>query len=54
MAAPAEPARLFTVGHLNHPIDRLLLALLRAHRVTAVADVRSSALSRHRYATGGC
>ncbi len=38
-------ARLFTVGHSNHEPETFL-ALLRAHGVTAVADVRSSPYSR--------
>jgi uncharacterized protein (DUF488 family) len=39
------PARLFSVGHSNHDLDRFL-ALLRRAGVTAVADVRSSPFSR--------
>jgi len=38
-------ARLFTIGHSNHPIEGLL-ALLQRHAITAVADVRSSPFSR--------
>ena len=36
-AAPGRPV--YTVGHSNHPIDRLL-ALLAAHGITRVLDVR--------------
>jgi len=36
---------LFTIGHSNLPADRFL-ALLRAHGVTAIADVRSVPFSR--------
>lgn len=42
--APAD-ARLFTIGHSNHPLEAFL-ALLRVHRITAVGDVRSSPYSR--------
>ena len=35
----------FTIGHSNHSLNSLI-ALLRMHRVTAVADVRSSPYSR--------
>jgi uncharacterized protein (DUF488 family) len=38
-------ATVYTVGHSTMPIDSLV-ALLQAHRVTAVADVRSSPFSR--------
>jgi uncharacterized protein (DUF488 family) len=34
-----------TIGHSNHSVEKLF-ELLRAHRVTAVADVRSSPYSR--------
>lgn len=34
-----------TIGHSNHPVTRLV-SLLRAHGVTAIADVRSSPYSR--------
>jgi uncharacterized protein (DUF488 family) len=46
-AAAAErlAERLFTVGHSNHEPEAFL-ALLRAHGITAVADVRSSPYSR--------
>jgi uncharacterized protein (DUF488 family) len=36
---------LYTIGHSDHPTDRFL-ALLAAHRITAVADVRSAPYSR--------
>lgn len=35
----------FTIGHSNHAQD-VLIALLRRHRVTALADVRSAPYSR--------
>ncbi len=38
-------AKIFTVGHSNHPIEKFL-ALLRRHAVTAIADVRSVPYSR--------
>jgi uncharacterized protein (DUF488 family) len=38
-------ARLLTIGHSNHSLDRFL-AILRAHSVTAIADVRSSPFSK--------
>jgi uncharacterized protein (DUF488 family) len=40
-----ESARLFSVGHSNHDLDRFLV-LLHTNGVTAVADVRSSPYSR--------
>jgi uncharacterized protein (DUF488 family) len=39
-------ARILTIGHSNHPIERFL-ALLREADVGAVADVRSFPASRH-------
>lgn len=42
----AEPATLLTVGHSNHDLGRLL-ALLRAHGVQCIADVRSWPVSRY-------
>jgi uncharacterized protein (DUF488 family) len=39
------PAVVLTVGHSNRPLDDFL-ALLRAHRVTLVADVRKMPRSR--------
>jgi uncharacterized protein (DUF488 family) len=38
-------APIFTIGHSNHSLERLV-QLLRAHGVTAVGDVRSSPYSR--------
>jgi uncharacterized protein (DUF488 family) len=35
----------YTIGHSNHPLERFL-DLLRAHDVTAIADVRSHPYSR--------
>jgi len=40
------PPTLFTIGHSNHPLDRFL-GLLLQHKITAIADVRSSPYSRH-------
>jgi uncharacterized protein (DUF488 family) len=37
---------LFTIGHSNHPIERLI-ALALQHGITAIADVRSSPYSRY-------
>lgn len=37
---------LFTIGHSNHPAE-LFLGLLRAHGVTAVADVRSKPYTKY-------
>jgi uncharacterized protein (DUF488 family) len=36
---------IFTVGHSSHPLERLV-ALLRAHDVAALADVRRRPRSR--------
>lgn len=36
---------LYTIGHSNHPADKLI-GLLLAHHITAVADVRSQPYSR--------
>jgi uncharacterized protein (DUF488 family) len=38
-------AQVLTIGHSNHPVEQFI-ALLRAHTVTAVADVRSMPFSR--------
>ena len=35
----------FTIGHSNHPLETFV-ALLKKHRVSAVADVRSAPCSR--------
>ena len=40
-----DGASILTIGHSNHVLD-VFLALLRQHRVTAVADVRSAPYSR--------
>lgn len=37
---------IFTVGHSTHPID-YFLSLLAKHKITAIADVRSSPFSRY-------
>jgi uncharacterized protein (DUF488 family) len=42
---PDLPAQVLSIGHSNHPVERFI-ALLRAHEVTAVADVRSTPFSR--------
>ena len=46
MAAPAALTALYTTGHSNHPLPRFL-SLLSAHRIEALADVRSRPYSRH-------
>lgn len=40
-----ERREVFTIGHSTHSLDAFI-ALLRQHRVTAVADVRSTPFSR--------
>ena len=40
------PPRVFTIGHSNHTQEHFLALLLR-HRVTAIADVRSTPYSRY-------
>jgi uncharacterized protein (DUF488 family) len=40
-----QPRAVFTVGHSNHPIEGFI-ALLRAHKIEALADVRSFPGSR--------
>lgn len=40
-------ARIVTIGHSNHPLERFL-ALLSRHGITAVADVRSAPYSHAR------
>jgi len=37
---------IFTIGHSNHPAEHFL-ALLRAHAITAVADVRSKPYTKY-------
>src|SRR5439155_1421893 len=39
-------SELFTVGHSNGPVEALI-RLLEMHRITAIADVRSSPYSRY-------
>jgi uncharacterized protein (DUF488 family) len=51
MMAPAgagagSPARIYTVGHSNHDLDRFL-ALLQQHGIELLVDVRSSPYSRY-------
>src|SRR5262245_17139822 len=43
--SPASPVRLYSIGHSNHELGRLV-ELLEAAAVTAVADVRSSPYSK--------
>jgi uncharacterized protein (DUF488 family) len=38
-------AKLFTIGHSTHPLEKFL-ALLRSHSITAIADVRSNPFSQ--------
>src|SRR5271156_6039754 len=40
-----QPKTVFTIGHSNHPIEAFI-ALLRAHKIEALADVRSFPGSR--------
>jgi uncharacterized protein (DUF488 family) len=40
-----QPKAVFTIGHSNHPISTFI-ALLRAHKIEALADVRSFPGSR--------
>jgi uncharacterized protein (DUF488 family) len=42
---PTSDITVLTIGHSNHEVMRLV-SLLRAHGVTAIADVRSSPYSR--------
>ncbi|MDE0498305.1 MAG: DUF488 domain-containing protein [Acidimicrobiaceae bacterium] len=41
----SKPAKIWTVGHSNHPADRFL-ALLQQHGIETVVDVRSQPYSR--------
>lgn len=41
----SEPAKLWTIGHSNHPADRFL-SLLQQHGIKTVVDVRSQPYSR--------
>ena len=45
MSPDTTTATVFTIGHSNHPLEAFV-ALLRRHRVSAVADVRSAPYSR--------
>jgi len=42
----AQPKIVFTIGHSTHPIERFI-ALLRAHGIEALADVRRFPASRY-------
>lgn len=42
---PQSPVTVFTIGHSTHSLENFV-SLLKAHGVTAVADVRSSPFSR--------
>ncbi len=46
MVAPDAALTVYTVGHSNHTVERLL-ELLAAHDIAAVADVRSSPYSKY-------
>ena len=50
--SPQRPAVVYTVGHSTRPIDAFI-ALLTAHDVTALADVRTVPKSRHNPQFGG-
>jgi len=43
---PVGMKELFTIGHSNHSLDRFI-ELLLAHRLSNVADVRSSPYSKY-------
>ena len=45
-APPAQAFRLFSLGHSNHPVDKVL-DLLRRYSVETVVDVRSVPRSRY-------
>jgi uncharacterized protein (DUF488 family) len=45
MVSCDDAGMIHTIGHSNHPIERFL-GLLMAHKITALADVRSSPYSR--------
>lgn len=45
MVSPAGPV-IYTIGHSNHPVGRLL-ELLAAHGIAVVVDVRSSPYSKY-------
>jgi uncharacterized protein (DUF488 family) len=46
MSQSGQPLTLYTIGHSTHPIE-VFVALLTAHQIQAVADVRSVPMSRH-------
>ena len=41
----AEPGTIYTIGHSTHEID-VFLTMLAQHKISAVADVRSTPASR--------
>ena len=43
---PAYPIQLYSIGHSNVPIERLI-ALLEQHAITTLCDVRSTPYSRY-------
>jgi len=43
---PLQPATILTIGHSNHPIEKLL-SLLQASRVEVVVDTRSQPYSKY-------
>lgn len=45
-SAPAESLTLYTIGHSNHTTESFL-ALLQAHGIVQIADVRSQPFSRY-------
>ena len=45
MVSCDDAGMIYTIGHSNHPVERFL-GLLMAHKITALADVRSSPYSR--------
>lgn len=46
MVAPADAPTIYTIGHSNSTVERLL-ELLAAHEITTVVDVRSSPYSKY-------
>src|SRR5262245_62549191 len=43
---PANPVQLYSIGHSNAPVERLI-ALLGQHAITTLCDVRSMPYSRY-------
>jgi uncharacterized protein (DUF488 family) len=43
---PADPVQLYSIGHSNVPVERLI-ALLGQHAITTLCDVRSAPYSRY-------